>query len=235
MKKFILIFTFILGVIFIFSTTSVFAQYAYFGLKAGVNMASWRGDDADPEVFWGTDSEKKPRISIVVGGYSTIVLAKVFAIQPELLFTMQGVKYEWEQSPYFDNITLKLAYIQLPVLLKFYIPMPGPVKINLFAGPHVSYNVIDKYENEWDFGLLGSGEIDEDIDEDMTWAGESIETKKLDYGVVFGVGSDFIVKSIQITVEARYTLGFAQIFETTSGEEIDIKNGTFSIMAGVGF
>lgn len=234
MKKLILIFTFILGVIFIFSTTSVFAQYAYFGLKAGVNMASWRGDDADPEVFWGTDSEKKPRISIVVGGYSTIVLAKVFAIQPELLFTMQGVKYEYEVSPLFDNITLKLAYIQLPVLLKFYIPMPGPVKINLFAGPQVSYNVIDKWEYEWDYGL-GEDTDDGDIDEDYTWSGESIETKKLDYGVVFGAGSDFIVKSIQITVEARYTLGFAQIFETTSGEEIDIKNGTFSIMAGVGF
>ena len=234
MKKFILIFTFILGVIFIFSTTSVFAQYAYFGLKAGVNIASWRGDDADPEVFWGTDSEKKPRISIVVGGYSTIVLAKVFAIQPELLFTMQGVKYEWEQSPFYDNLILKLAYIQLPVLLKFYIPMPGPVKINLFAGPHVSYNVIDKWVEEWDVGF-GEDTDDGDIDEDLTWSGESIETKKFDYGVVFGVGSDFIVKSIQITVEARYTLGFAQIFETTSGEEIDIKNGTLSIMAGVGF
>ena len=229
MKKFITIAALILGALFIFSATSVFAQYAYFGVKAGVNIATWRGDDAD---LLGSIYEKKPRIGFVGGVYSTIVLAKIFALQPELLFTMAGTKYKYDEFSEYDYYTLKLNYIQLPVLLKFYIPMPGNVKPTIFAGPYGSYNVSDKYYNEWYLPstVWGEGDYDGDISDDF------MEVQKFDYGVVFGIGVDFIIFSDkQLTVDARYNLGLANVFDADPLDDPDIKNGTISAMVGIGF
>ena len=225
MKKFITIAALILGVLFIFSATSVFAQYAYFGVKAGVNFANVWGEDTDPVngyPYYGWD-EKKSRIGFVGGVYSTIVLAKIFAIQPELLFTMQGAVYELGDT----KAILKLNYIQLPVLLKFYIPMAGNVKPNLFAGPYGSYNLSAKEKMEVAEVEIYDVEIDEII-------------QKFDYGIVFGIGFDFIVfNDKQLTVDARYNLGLAKIFKDVpvpgTNEDPVFRNGTISAMVGIGF
>jgi hypothetical protein len=237
MKKFITIAALILGVLFIFSATSGFAQYAYFGVKGGINLSLNYGENTDPE-YWWDPSDKKPKIGAVGGVYSTIVLAKIFAIQPELLFTMQGIKWAYEESAidYEDALILKLNYIQLPVLLKFYIPMKGNVKINLFAGPYVAYNITSKYEAWAEQGGVSLGEMDGDIDDDWTWAGNPIETRKFDYGVSFGLGVDFIVFSDkQLTVDARYSLGLANFFTAEPADDPEMKNGTISAMVGIGF
>jgi len=237
MKKLLILLIIIFCVLFMFSVNQIFAQYAYFGVKGGVNISHFRGDDADPEIFWGTGSEQNPRIGFVGGVYSTIILTKIIAIQPELLFSMMGTKYNWEDAGEYDYLVMKLNYIQLPVLLKVYIPLEGNTKPNFFIGGYISYNVSAKYSNEWhlpSFGF-GSGNIEEDIDGNLTWNGSPVETSKFDYGISFGLGSDFIVKGYQLTVDARYSLGFAKLFQPQTGSEPDIKNGVFSIMVGFGF
>ena len=236
MKKFITIAALILGALFIFSATSVFAQYAYFGVKAGVNLSYAYGDNSDAE-SWGWDpADKKPKIGFVGGVYSTIVLTNWFALQPELLFSMQGIKWAYSEPNYEDHLIFKLNYIQLPVLLKFYIPMAGNVKPNLFAGPYAAYNISSKYEI-WveEFGST-TVDIERDIDEDWTWDGSPIETRKFDYGAVFGIGVDFIVfGDKQLTVDTRFSLGLANFFKTEPAEKPDIKNATISAMVGFGF
>jgi len=237
MKKFITIAALILGVLFIFSATSVFAQYAYFGVKGGINLANVWGEDTDPDgaLFIGWD-DKKIKIGFAAGGYSTIVLTNWFALQPELLFTMQGTSYEYsEELPgysFWVKETLKLGYIQLPVLLKFYIPMEGNVKINAFAGPYVAYNVYAKARVQVEeTGFEDYDEI-EDIEDDWGWG-----VRKFDYGAVAGAGVDFIIKGRQLTVDARYTIGFANIFQDLTGwpEDPVFRNGTISVMVGIGF
>ena len=75
-----------------------------------------------------------------------------------------------------------------------------------------------------------------DIDEDWTWDGFPIETRKFDYGAVFGLGVDFIIfGDKQLTVDARFNLGLANFFKAEPAEDPAIKNATFSAMVGFGF
>jgi opacity protein-like surface antigen len=234
MRKCIVIAAVVLAV-FIVSATAVFAQYAYFGLKGGLSVGMFWGDDADADVFWYAGSSKSPRIGFIGGGYSTIVLAKMFAIQPELLFVMAGQGYDYESGGEFDYITLKPNYIQIPVLFKFYVPMPGMVKVNLFAGPYGAINISDKYFNEWDIAPFIPGSFEGDISDDLTWLGSPVDVRRFDYGATAGVGVDFIVAGLQLNVDARYSLGLANVIVPENVDEPNIKNGVFAVMVGVGF
>ena len=99
------------------------AQETKFGVKAGLNMADWSGEDAD-----GIDS----RVSFHVGGFAEIKLADKFALQPELLYSSQGGKA--------DGGTYNVDYINIPVMAKFYVIE----KLSIEAGPQVGFLVSAK-------------------------------------------------------------------------------------------
>ena len=55
--------------------------------------------------------------------------------------------------------------------------------------------------------------------------------KDTDYGLAVGGGVDFGLGQGQLTVDSRYTLGLAKIYD--SG--IDVKNRVISVMLGYSF
>jgi len=149
---------------------------------------------------------------------------------------MKGNKYV---TTYIDGdieFTNKLNYVELPLLFKFYPPVGlTAVKLNLFAGPQISYNVSTRYKEVITLTGIGSTEEEGDLEDYfLDEYGISPDIKKLDYGAVFGVGVDFIVAGTQMTVDARYDLSFAELLEVV-GMDFQIKNGVFSILVGVGF
>ncbi len=73
-----------------------------FGVKAGLNVSSWTGDDAD-----GTSS----LTSFNGGGFVTIPVSSMFSVQPELLYSGEGVKV--------DGGKYTLGYINVPVLFQY--------------------------------------------------------------------------------------------------------------------
>ncbi len=229
MKKLIIIFVLILSVVFVFSAGSVFAQYAYFGLKAGLSMGTFHGDDSDA-ADWAM-SEKKSRLGITAGVYSTIVLAKIFALQPEALYTQKGAVYTYSEVGYEETLKIKMDYVEIPLLFKFYVPMAGPVKINIFAGPEIAVNIVHKYKYEEEDSGITSYTEEGDIKDAF---GGILETSTLDYGAVFGAGAEFIVKGIQMSVEARYALGLANSLDV-AGITFDLKNSSLQVLYGIGF
>ncbi len=236
MKKLILIFALIFSIMFVFSASSVFAQYAYFGLKAGLSMGTFHGQDTDA-ADWGA-SEKKSRLGVTAGVYSTVVLAKIFALQPEVLYTQKGALYNYTELGFESHTRVKMDYIEIPLLFKFYVPMGGPVKINIFAGPEIALNIVHKYKYEEQTGGVTSYEEEGDID-DLYFIENGVilgklETQKLDYGAVFGAGAEFIVSGIQMSVEARYALGLAKSLDI-AGVTFDIKNSALQVLYGIGF
>lgn len=89
-----------------------------------------------------------------VGVSAEIMLSKKFAIEPGILFSMQGTKIDLEK--------VHLDYINIPVYAKYYI-IKG---FNVFAGPQVGFNIRAKSGGESvkdlirtaDFGMgLGAG------------------------------------------------------------------------------
>jgi opacity protein-like surface antigen len=81
------------------------AQDIKFGAKAGLNLASLSGEDAD---------EAKMKIGFHVGGLVQIPLADQLLLQPELVYSAQGAKDEDD-----DDNKLNLGYINVPVLAKY--------------------------------------------------------------------------------------------------------------------
>lgn len=189
------------------------------GLKIGASSAKLYGDDVeDLEDFLGEDL--KSRIGFCVGGFVTIDIAEIFAIQSEVLYTMKGLTYEEEIMGDTLKAWIKLDYLEIPVLAKINIPTPGGVKPSLFAGPAIALKLSSKVKAEY------AGDSDEEDLEDV---------KGTDFGLVIGGGLDFGFGSSgrgSISVDIRYTLGLSTISEF-EGE--DIKNGVFSLMVGYSF
>lgn len=102
----------------VFTCSFANAQEAKFGIKAGLNLADWSGDDAD-----GIDS----KVAFHAGGFAEIKLTDKFALQPELLYSAQGGKA--------DGGTYNVDYINIPIMAKFY----AAEKLSIEAGPQIGF------------------------------------------------------------------------------------------------
>lgn len=145
MKKVLLAFAFV--AIFVSAQSQVSLKY---GVKAGLNVSTFTGDVDDAKSLTGAQFGVFARFS---------VLGKL-ALQPELLYSMQGAKNDGEDG----DVKYKNNYIQIPVMVKFY-PIMG---LNIQAGPQL--------------GFLASSKIDGEDAKDYM--------KKMDFAFNVGAGYD---------------------------------------------
>jgi len=101
------------------------AQTKPFGLKGGLNLASMIAS-AD-----GNSDSSDSKIGVNLGFFGEFKVSEKFAIQPEILFNMQGAN-ESEQG---QSGGFKLNYISIPVMFKFYTSN----KFSLELGPQFSF------------------------------------------------------------------------------------------------
>ncbi|RYJ37700.1 OMP_b-brl_2 multi-domain protein [Flavobacterium anhuiense] len=106
------------------------AQETRFGIKGGVSLTNFSGD-----------VEANSKVGFLVGGFAEIKIIDRLSIQPELLFSSQGAKYEYIGM---DNTNLNLNYINVPVLAKFYITKEFTVE----GGPQIGFLVSAKDDGE---------------------------------------------------------------------------------------
>jgi hypothetical protein len=114
------------------------AQETKFGAKAGFNMSNLAGAD-----------NASTLIGIHLGGFAEFKLSDKFAVQPELLFSMQGAG--------FDGGDTKLNYINIPVMAKYFVTE----NISIEAGPQIGFLMSAKADgtdvkegyNSTDFGI----------------------------------------------------------------------------------
>ena len=185
------------------------------GLKIGGSLASMHGDTIkDLEEYYGVDTKSK--LGLCAGGFITFTIAGMFAIQPEVLFTMKGTKGELSGLEY----KISLSYLEIPVLAKLLITTPGMIKPCLFAGPSLAIKLSGKEKVTYDGTTYYEGDLE--------------GYKDIDFGLIIGAGIDFGLGAAggKITVDLRYNLGFTNISDW-AGE--DVKNGAFSLMAGYSF
>ncbi|CAC9974126.1 PorT family protein [Flavobacterium sp. WLB] len=182
------------------------AQEVKFGVKAGVNLTTLTGDI----------EEASSKVGFHVGGFAEIKLSDKFSIQPEVLYSTQGAKekgeFEFNGDVYDVEMNYKLAYINVPVLAKYYVAE----KFSLEAGPQIGFLVSAKGKAT----VLGNSEED-----DIKDGFESI-----DFGVDFGAGYDF---TENLSVGLRYNLGLANLAK--DAEDYKINNSVFSLSVGYKF
>ncbi|WP_340066707.1 porin family protein [Ascidiimonas aurantiaca] len=138
MKKLFFVAVFAAG--FVFTSQ---AQDISLGAKAGVNFASLNGDDSD-----GFDG----RTNFHLGAILEVKFSEKFAFQPELLYSAQGASV--------SDIDIKLDYINLPLMLKFFVAEG----LSLEAGPQIGFVINDEL------------------------VGEDIDAESIDFGANFGLG-----------------------------------------------
>lgn len=155
----------VVPVALIFATTS-FAQHTQFGVKAGVNLSSVKISD-------GEDYDSKTGIHF--GGLAHIHLSQHWAIQPELVFSMQGGQDE------SNDQKLKLNYINVPVLVQYMFDEG----FRLQTGPQIGFLVSAKNK---------IGDVEYDADDQI---------ESIDFAWVFG-GSYLFPQGLGIDVRYNH-------------------------------
>ena len=185
-----------------------------YGFKFGMNMANWYGKDVRDSF-----TDFKTRSGLITGGFATFNLAKMISVQPEILFTQKGTRFNE------GGITaiFMVDYIELPVLAKFSLPPRKGFSPNAYIGPAVAVRVKGK-------GIVKmGGDKQKDDIEDL---------KTLDLGLAFGTGVEYTANSLKflgsakLIFDVRYTMGLMPIFDVP---DTQIRNGVFSILFGLGF
>jgi opacity protein-like surface antigen len=109
---------------------AVHAQNVDFGLKGGLNLASWTNNS--------NGAGYQNRLAYHVGGLAQINVSPQIAVQPEVVYSSQGTKYTLGTSEH----SLGLNYINIPVMLKARIGSG----VYAEAGPQIGFltSVSDK-------------------------------------------------------------------------------------------
>jgi len=143
MKKLVLVIT-----ILVFSF-SMNAQS--FGAKAGLNISNISGD--------ATDSNET-KVGLALGAVAEFKLSEIFAFQPEIVYSSQGVATK------DSKVKLKMNYLNVPLIAKYY----PTENLSLQLGPQIGFLVSAKVDD---------GERTVDVDDNL---------KTIDLGLSLGLG-----------------------------------------------
>jgi len=205
-------------VIAIMTIVSVNAQTT-FGVKAGANFSSFAYSDS-----YGEDDDEKARTSMHFGAVAEIQISDKFSLQPELLYSSLGSKYEWSGPDYSGEEVVKVDYLTVPLMAKYYVAEG----FSLEAGPQIAFLLSAKddyafYDHYWE-----DGSYSETYD-------MADGFKKVDFGLNFGVGYKL---DSGLNFGARYYLGLSNIEELDDDDYYYyrlIKNRVFQISVGYTF
>lgn len=179
-----------------------------FGIIGGLNFSRLALSNGN-----ALDNAKK-RTMFAGGAFLTIGIGQILAIQPEVLFTMKGTKASNPTQNFTTgDLTLSMDYIQIPLLVKGYIPLGNPqIRPVLFAGPAVAFLVNCR------------------VGEDVVGGTRSCDNggptiKSNDTSIIFGGGVDFLRN---FTAQVRFDMGMTDVDE----EQGSAKNRSVQLMIG---
>ena len=182
-----------------------------FGPKVGVDYTH----------FWGKDTKNfRGLLNYQAGMFFEYRFTDNFSIAPEVVFASQGDKYKFtipledeitgETLGYKDTyITYNVNYINVPVMLKYYV-IPS---LSIDFGPQLGINVYSKKAHD---GIEGDATFD-----------NKEYTKTVDFGIGFGLTYNI---TEEVFVQGRYTLGVTKAFK-----DYEYKNGNAQIAIGYRF
>ena len=189
----------------IMATGVAMAQKQFtFGPKIGVDYTH----------YWGKDVKHGGQLNYQAGVFFEYRFNDKVSIAPEIVFAAQGGKYNGEFDGFETDVTEHVNYINVPVMLKYYV---AP-SLSIDFGPQIGYNVYSKYTWKYSFGET---EFKETVD-------QKVATKDIDFGV--GLGLTYNIAK-DVFVQGRYTMGLTKVFKNYS----EAKNGNAQIAIGYRF
>ncbi|MDQ0476377.1 MULTISPECIES: porin family protein [Chryseobacterium] len=179
-----------------------FAQQ--FGIKAGMNVSSLSTEEGL--------SDQGSKIGFNAGVFMNAPLAENFSIQPELLYSQMGEKYNQTISGTTYARSKHLDYVTLPVMFQY----NATPSFYLEAGP--------------EFGLLVSAKNKFTNESANTTIGESANYKDdlnaFNFGVGLGAGYYF---TPNVGLTARYVAGVTDIAKERPSGSSAVRNNVFQV------
>ena len=193
-----------------------------FGVKAGYNYSTFSGETSSLSTIEGLSG-------FYIGGLVELPISNVLSIQPELIFSRQGVALRQEIKGFglnvsINNADIRLDYLNIPVMAKVNLGplfLQGGVQFGFLVGkPEVS-----RYITNVRVGTL--------LDKDSY--------NSFDFGVGAGLGFNF---NRRFFAEARYTHSLTNVFDPNDdyfkasgigSNNNNFKNAVLSIGLGMKF
>lgn len=199
---------------------------AQLGIKGGVNLTNFVGDDADKY-------ESTPGLNLG----ASLSLASLGPVQllGEVYYRQKGAEYDLTDPSSLGNpggqggtFEIGLDYVEIPLLVRLDLRGPGSrVLPYLVGGPAFGWQL--------DCGVSASGTdgtTQPDCDDLTENFGNTI--RNYEAGLVLGGGLAFNVARLgAVSLDARYTRGLSKIGE--GGDALNIRNQAFTLMLGYAF
>ena len=181
------------------------------GIKAGINISDLTNLENE-YIEMGTKS------GLAVGVFYCVDITDEFSIQPEMNYTMKGVRDSGVTDGNDWALNFNIDYLEFPVLVKYRFPSFGKFEPNLFAGPYLGIKLSAKTKV-----TLNEESVSEDVE----------DIRSTDFGVVIGGGLDFELWSGHLILDARYAYGLVDV--STEGMEKKTLHRVFTVMLGYRF
>ena len=147
------------------------------GVKAGVNVANFTGDD----VFHNSS-----HTGAVAGVFARYGLSRSWSLQPEALFTMRGAEFAVDDIRTEQHIN----YFEVPVLARFGWGHGASFRPSLFAGPSVAFLLKNEIVDGAEINLKGQ-----------------TGTRDVEAGAILGAGLEYALGAGDLMLDARYEMG----------------------------
>jgi hypothetical protein len=211
------------------SSQMAFAQLSV-GVKGSVNWANVYTTEVLGEVTPDFKSIDEFNFGLV----GELGLTKHFAVQSELNFIRKGFEIAEGFNANLFNVEIPLgitsearfSYIEIPLLAKVKFG-EGPLQAYAIAGPTFGYATSGRLDNKANVLVpINLGSVDINLDQ--------INYERFEVGALAGVGANLDLGSVSIFADARYNLGFTELYDIPIVEE-KIKNKGFALSAGIMF
>jgi hypothetical protein len=189
------------------------------GAKVGVNRSDFHSRELG-------SNRPGAQVGVIGGMFISYSLVDWFAVEPEVLYSEKGARFSGSDIGLPDaEARLHLDCVELPVLARFSIPFHGALSPAFLIGPDFAFNVSRKVN-------FSAGNLDQTISYDDIPGAAPFET--FEFNMVFGAGLDISLHPVQLTLEARYTLGLTDIVSPPN-LNTSPKNYVISFLAGIAF
>lgn len=202
----------------LFVSEGAMAQKINFGAKAGLNLSTWNIDDY----------EFKPGFH--AGVYANIKINKMFAIQPEVLYSMEGVRFSEDETKtvlgkeYFMNLSATTTTHRLNMPVMFQItPLP---LLTIEVGPQFGFNLAMSSREKFETNVPGLPEYDE------TATVDSEVYNMFELGIAAGLKVNL---AGNISLGARYVYGLTPLLGDVYDGFVEQEYGTSNLMISCSF
>ena len=186
-----------LFIVCVISFAAAQAQLKY-GVKGGLNFANLVGPDVD---------DNHMKLGFYLGGFANFQVDDKFTVQPELVFSAQGARFE---DP-GDDDKYRFSYLNIPILGQY----NDPSGFYGETGPQFGFLLSARAKHNGNTGSIKDGFKTVDF----SWAfGAGYKlTPEASVGVRFNLGlsnisdnSNFKVRNSVLQIGVAYTLGTAK-------------------------